>query len=179
MSGSRVYRQTKYVPPPPGVVDMDAEIRRRYWLPWSWIILTFGALFLAIPVIGALGFFVVRPLLGPRNFAQAAPFIMSAMFLLTMYAFLSLVNRMLPLSPRRDFEHALERDFRVCIHCRYDLASLPDDGICPECGREYSLTQNRRSWVWTFRRVMTDREKAAFAVRFPDLFTAESRPAEG
>jgi predicted RNA-binding Zn-ribbon protein involved in translation (DUF1610 family) len=37
-------------------------------------------------------------------------------------------------------------DYRVCIHCGYDLASLSENGTCPECGRPYEMEAVRDVW---------------------------------
>lgn len=36
--------------------------------------------------------------------------------------------------------------FRICARCRYTLDGLPDEGVCPECGENYELTELRRMW---------------------------------
>ncbi|MCH2133646.1 MAG: hypothetical protein MK116_07840 [Phycisphaerales bacterium] len=47
---------------------------------------------------------------------------------------------------------ARENDFRLCLHCAYVLAGLPDDGTCPECGKPYRLEKSRQTWESQFRR---------------------------
>jgi len=39
--------------------------------------------------------------------------------------------------------------YRVCRKCLYNLTGLPDDGLCPECSRPYSLQSLAKDWgVW-------------------------------
>ena len=42
-----------------------------------------------------------------------------------------------------------------CIHCGYSLEGLPDNHICPECGRRYNFAQSeeyRRDPAWFIQR---------------------------
>src|SRR2546423_15392621 len=42
-----------------------------------------------------------------------------------------------------------------CIHCGYDLTSLPDDYNCPECGEHYThrlIDEYRRDPKWFIER---------------------------
>lgn len=41
-------------------------------------------------------------------------------------------------------------DFMVCDRCRYDLRALPDQGLCPECGRPYLASALRATWLRTY-----------------------------
>ena len=36
---------------------------------------------------------------------------------------------------------------RACTHCVYNLNGLGDAGVCPECGRPFDITLDRRSWA--------------------------------
>lgn len=35
---------------------------------------------------------------------------------------------------------------RLCTHCGYDVSRLAHAGVCPECGRAYDITADRRLW---------------------------------
>lgn len=42
----------------------------------------------------------------------------------------------------RRLRRRLQRlDYRMCLCCEYDLHDLPDDGVCPECGKPYSRSK--------------------------------------
>ncbi|HLP85172.1 MAG TPA: hypothetical protein VK157_12555 [Phycisphaerales bacterium] len=38
------------------------------------------------------------------------------------------------------------RDYRVCWKCGYDLRDLQQQGICPECGSAFTMTELREKW---------------------------------
>ena len=52
--------------------------------------------------------------------------------------------------------HAIRnRKEPFCIHCGYDLTGLPDNHICPECGRQFShrlIEEYRRDPNWFIER---------------------------
>jgi hypothetical protein len=35
---------------------------------------------------------------------------------------------------------------RACVVCLYDLSGLGNTGACPECGRQFDSTADRRAW---------------------------------
>jgi len=37
-------------------------------------------------------------------------------------------------------------DFAVCLDCGYLLRGLPDEHVCPECGRAFRLAEVREAW---------------------------------
>jgi len=50
-------------------------------------------------------------------------------------------------------ERSLRRmDHLACLDCRYDLRGAPAEGVCPECGRPYSLDATALSWRAQFNR---------------------------
>lgn len=44
------------------------------------------------------------------------------------------------------YRRAKRQDFADCIWCGHSLVGLGAQGICPECGREYTLADNQRVW---------------------------------
>lgn len=62
---------------------------------------------------------------------------------------------------KRDLADIRARDFRVCLHCRYDLSRTPDATACPECGRPFNHALARASWLWTYRDALPRRERDA------------------
>lgn len=47
---------------------------------------------------------------------------------------------------RRIRAKVIAADGRVCIHCVHDLRGLPDQGLCPECGRPVNAVTDRPRW---------------------------------
>lgn len=39
-----------------------------------------------------------------------------------------------------------DAQFRLCLHCAYDLSAGEDSGICPECGNQYDVSANIKLW---------------------------------
>ena len=44
--------------------------------------------------------------------------------------------------------------YKVCPACSYDLASSPDEGICPECGLAYSPQMLKERWESAYQRML-------------------------
>ncbi len=44
---------------------------------------------------------------------------------------------------RRKFEVA---HGRLCTHCGYNLHSLGDAGLCPECGKDFDIARDAEAW---------------------------------
>ena len=40
----------------------------------------------------------------------------------------------------------LSRNRSICTNCGYDLAGLPSEYVCPECGESYSVQQVHEQW---------------------------------
>ncbi len=119
-------------PPPSGVIPGALSTEERYARRFSILVIVsmflspIGALALFGPAVGLF------PLLG----------LPSVLF------FASLVwGGSISVRNRRKVRRA---GYRVCLHCRYLLADLPDSGSCAECGNAYTLEQLRRSWEWSY-----------------------------
>ena len=61
---------------------------------------------------------------------------------------------------RPDVEYVVQRDFLVCPGCRYDLSSLTNAGVCPECGASYTAEELVGSWRWMYQTDLRRRERA-------------------
>lgn len=36
---------------------------------------------------------------------------------------------------------------RLCVHCAYNLRSLGEHGICPECGKPFDIARDAEAWA--------------------------------
>ena len=85
-------------------------------------------------------------LLGDGLLAQRV-FIGKAWLLFPPIFFLNLIVVVVVRSKvRRVYLVSRSTDYRMCIHCGYDLRKLPDTYSCPECGAEYELEKTRAVW---------------------------------
>ncbi|MCG3138559.1 MAG: hypothetical protein HJJLKODD_02424 [Phycisphaerae bacterium] len=57
---------------------------------------------------------------------------------------------------RRFCQLLLDNHYRFCLHCGYDLSSLPDEHHCPECGEKYEIHALKKSWIDCYQ-VLVDR----------------------
>lgn len=71
--------------------------------------------------------------------ALAFPLWAAVVFLVRSVVLLSVAH----FEARRGLDRA---GYRVCPGCEYDLAALPESGVCPECGREYDPVLLRMRW---------------------------------
>lgn len=55
------------------------------------------------------------------------------------------VARML-LGVRRLKRLARRGGFKLCLNCAYCLRGLPDEGVCPECGKPYDVVKAMNLW---------------------------------
>lgn len=54
---------------------------------------------------------------------------------------------MLPIALwQRDLRRVRTCQGQACLHCLYDLRSLPAEGHCPECGAPYTKADVVRQW---------------------------------
>lgn len=47
---------------------------------------------------------------------------------------------------QRDLRRVRTCHGQACLHCLYDLRSLPAEGCCPECGTPYTKADVVRQW---------------------------------
>lgn len=69
-----------------------------------------------------------------------------------------------------------------CIHCGYTLIGLPDNYICPECGRPYSLRvidEYRRDPHWFIQRYKAHRTMPVADTPFPAGPTSKPKSRDG
>jgi len=57
------------------------------------------------------------------------------------------VSMVFATSMHRHMKRARGMDGRVCWSCGYSLHGLDDDGRCPECGHDYTLSDLRDKWM--------------------------------
>ncbi|MFI4915046.1 MAG: hypothetical protein ACIAS6_00890 [Phycisphaerales bacterium JB060] len=58
---------------------------------------------------------------------------------------------------RRTLRRAAAHDLLICPECLYDLRTLDEAGVCPECGRAYEHKAVRAQWVDAQRRLRRTR----------------------
>jgi hypothetical protein len=95
----------------------------------------------AVLVVLAIGVEVARDLMGIRKTRWITLATMAIGW--TPFLVLLPIWRWRTLSLRR---LVTSTGFRVCIHCGYDLSSLPESGTCPECGKQYEIEAVREVW---------------------------------
>lgn len=44
--------------------------------------------------------------------------------------------------------------YKFCARCEYDLATLPDEGLCPECGSPYTRAELEAHWEHAYKRLL-------------------------
>jgi uncharacterized paraquat-inducible protein A len=49
----------------------------------------------------------------------------------------------------RDRAEVRRAEYKLCLHCRYNLNGSPPAGACPECGQAYRHDHLERCWRWT------------------------------
>jgi len=109
-------------------VPSAAELRARRWM------VLFPLVFLSLPLVMI---FVVRTQSG---FLAIVP---SLALGLGCAAYSAVLRR----RDQRELERA---GYRVCLRCRYSLATLPDAGVCPECGAAYEHGNLKTVWARTY-----------------------------
>ncbi|MFI4915047.1 MAG: hypothetical protein ACIAS6_00895 [Phycisphaerales bacterium JB060] len=57
------------------------------------------------------------------------------------------------IAAKRYIRRAAAHDHLLCPECLYDLRTLDEAGVCPECGRAYEHAAVRRQWVDAQRRI--------------------------
>jgi hypothetical protein len=69
-----------------------------------------------------------------------------------------------------------------CIHCGYDLSTLPDNYICPECGEPYShkvIDEYRRDPHWFIQRYSAHRKLPQADVPFDAMPSKRRKSRDG
>jgi len=94
--------------------------------------------FPAIPAIAVLCLFLNR----------RPPFVFVQLSIVMVIVF---VGRQIALAMqnarvRASIEQAADAKWRVCPYCEYVLFSLPDEGMCPECGEPYNIASVTEWW---------------------------------
>ncbi len=44
--------------------------------------------------------------------------------------------------------------YKFCTRCEYNLATLPDEGVCPECGASYNRAMLEAHWEQAYMRLL-------------------------
>lgn len=103
---------------------------------------------LAFAAIAAASLLAMRYVPGWRSPKGA----MNVVVALCLYGPLILTFWLLWRAERRVKRRVRARDGAVCTHCGYDLGDSDPEGVCPECGRTYTVRQLR--WRWRGARML-------------------------
>ena len=119
-------------PSPPTKQVLPPVMRRGVW----WM-LGLSVFFVLAPV----GWMLLRGPLGvPRGFAYRYG-------ALVLVAMPFVVIQPLWLLRTRSIRRALlASNGRLCVHCAYDVSTLPPSGTCPECGKPYDIEKDQVLW---------------------------------
>ena len=102
---------------------MGLRSQRPYFMRW-WLILAALAPAAGMLVTQAAVMLVLRPL---RGWWVAGPLFV---YFAYVAAFFVIVRRWVT----RLRKQVADANFRVCFRCGYDLSTIAEDGVCPECG---------------------------------------------
>lgn len=144
--------------PPPGVIDGQVQSGEHVAAWWRlrgclWMIAVFTAPVAGLVLLYVLGRLLSWPLVAGFWLLPTAAVVAATLFF-SVGAMMECSQRRVE---RRDLERIIDADGRICLHCRHELAGLPDNGTCPECGKAYTRTQLQASWRWTYRRMLRRR----------------------
>ncbi|HYD00568.1 MAG TPA: hypothetical protein VEB22_05025 [Phycisphaerales bacterium] len=93
-------------------------------------------------MIAHLGVTAWLGLTGHPRVPTTTPLYLSLIPFAVGFAALAYVLRQVVLVRRRLREH----DFRLCVCCQYPLPAEPAEGVCPECGNPYRLSEAVAAW---------------------------------
>ena len=148
--------------PPAGLIDGRIEAGEHFerakgqFALWAaampaTVFLTFGACLTTLMVLGKID--------DEQRLALFVPF--AGIPFVVMCAISYFIARHRRGVLQRDLTGIRSRDFRVCLHCRYDLSRTPSATTCPECGRPFNPATARASWLWTYRDALPPRDRRA------------------
>ena len=128
-------------PGPPG----PAELK---FARWAWLTILLWQLATLLAAVGTVA--VLRLVQGAVLVGVGVPVILVVVFGV-WFAGAATVGRLRQRARHADLASVKANGFKVCVGCRYDLPSLPEEGRCPECGRSYQLKNLARAWAWTYQ----------------------------
>ena len=128
-------------PGPPG----PAELK---FARWAWLTILLWQLATLLAAVGTVA--VLRLVQGAVLVGVGVPVILVVVFGV-WFAGAATVGRLRQRVRQADLARVKANGFKVCVGCRYDLRSLPEEGRCPECGRSYQLKNLARAWAWTYQ----------------------------
>lgn len=118
-------------------------------LRWNWLLI--GCIWLVPASVVAACAVVVRHMGGLKGTGGVVGMIViSVLFFGSFFAAAAFAFGFLRRARQRDLDQLRKEEYRVCLHCRFDLKDLSDSGVCPECGNAYEPDQLRRSWEWKY-----------------------------
>jgi predicted RNA-binding Zn-ribbon protein involved in translation (DUF1610 family) len=102
----------------------------------------------AVAVIGMIGILV--------DFAVSPHRKLPAVYVLPPTILFVLSDPLREFARRRASAGILKEKLRRCVHCRYALSGLSEEGTCPECGAEYSEKSLREGWCAQYPSLVPD-----------------------
>ncbi len=113
----------------PVVTQQERAIRRAMKFVFILIIVFAGVMLYGLVTTGRVQWIIM-----------IAPMWLSTMTLVFLAARLA--------NAHHDARRIVDRgEVRLCPSCQYDLAELPEEGICPECGKAYCPSEIRERWL--------------------------------
>jgi hypothetical protein len=132
--------------PPPGITEGAIGPHERHFNQRAWLYL----LLLPVVVIAILlGASALLRRVHPHLDWIGVLMVLAAVFG-AFFAWAYLLSWLTRTARRRDAHEVEQLGFRVCLRCRYHLDQLPAEGLCPECGTDYTPSSLADSWRWTY-----------------------------
>lgn len=97
---------------------------------------------LAVLSLGLIALLGIRP-----SFVLHAPLLAKLFVLGFGISLAALTSRIIRLWKKRIAEIVVDRGFRFCVGCGYELSGLASEGRCPECGAQYEVSDLRNKWA--------------------------------